>query len=699
MSSSAVTSDAVVTSELLGIQPSGASVSQARNERLELHLDDYLKLNCTISFDSEHILFCQFGAEFVYQNEGRLGQTLPSLFRRMDGCHTWGEIQCMVRAMSQAEAILGMIDTLIQQGLIDTVSPLERQVVMHRGTRLGRGATFDLHQQVEKGIGDRLILSSLWQALQPGATTHPHLFYGLALELHHFLANRSAFQAPLLDFQASAPIRRALTQLHQQELGLDAGISRALGAISTQISTDHLPLPETVSLLNGLAFWAQTEPLFMLSLQGVLSQSLAQLLEQYGSACEAQMLEPGFIAAIQSCVFESDSCHRIPLEMLCAEAWRSQPETIQQRHAGQAHLFVELYCNWLEAIAIYDSAAPQIQRSVAEIVGERVSAERPRLKDGLVVEYTAVGVEMREGQQGIAIAVPPEDQPETQQLLRCLQAGGFSRQDLAEACPTLEGQIVPLLDAFEAKGWLMTAPGDRPLSGRQFSRELSRFLARLKQQFPPSRMAEQMMAGSITRSQLVGYVLESYHVTHLCPRLLAPALCQFESAPTQALLQDFFTSELKHDQLVENSLKSVGITSAQIHTMQPLPMTFAVCSTLGVLARRHPLSFKSALVLFEEDDKAFHQLFKQCCENLGLPAAFYKPILLHAHINEDGEHEQITEMLLDEVAYISIEEQQLVKQNLTTLLTSMVLRTHEIMDYYGDPSNRVPRCFGLPEST
>ena len=127
--------------------------------------------------------------------------------------------------------------------------------------------------------------------------------------------------------------------------------------------------------------------------------------------------------------------------------------------------------------------------------------------------------------------------------------------------------------------------------------------------------------------------------------------------------------------------------------MQPLPMTFGVCSALGVFARRHPLSFKAALMLFEEDDKAFHQLFEQCCKALDLPSGFYRPILLHAHINEDGEHDQITQLLLDELPFVSPEEQRKVKQNMAVLMTSIILRTHEILEYYGNPQNPMPRCF------
>ena len=127
--------------------------------------------------------------------------------------------------------------------------------------------------------------------------------------------------------------------------------------------------------------------------------------------------------------------------------------------------------------------------------------------------------------------------------------------------------------------------------------------------------------------------------------------------------------------------------------MQPLPMTFKVCATLGVFARQHPLSFKSALMLFEEDDKIFLELFEQHCQQLHMPSDFYRPILLHSRINEEGAHDQITADLLADIPYVSPEEQLLVKKNMTLLVESMVLRTYEILDYYGKPDNGIPRCF------
>ncbi|MEO0457955.1 MAG: iron-containing redox enzyme family protein [Cyanobacteria bacterium P01_A01_bin.114] len=326
-------------------------------------------------------------------------------------------------------------------------------------------------------------------------------------------------------------------------------------------------------------------------------------------------------------------------------------------------------------------------------------ASIPLFKDRVVLTFKDSEVEIRYGEQGFAIAVPPEDRPDLDQLLRRLQVGGQSPAQLAQACPRLQAQIPELLQEFERRGLLiqaesLTHPAETCLTGRQFYSVLSRFLERLKRRFPPSPFSQQMAAGSLSRQHIIGYALEAYHVTHLCPRLLAPALAHQESSTTQALLQSFFVSELHHDCLIEKSLSSVGIEGDQLKQMQPLPTTFSICAALGLFAQQHPLSFKAALMLFEEDEPEFYGLFTQQCETLGLPADFYNPILRHAQINDEGAHDQITAALMAEIPYVSQADQQRVKKNMALLMEGMILRTYEILEYYGQAKAVIPRCFG-----
>ena len=326
----------------------------------------------------------------------------------------------------------------------------------------------------------------------------------------------------------------------------------------------------------------------------------------------------------------------------------------------------------------------------------KTSFKQPLFKEKLFFRFKDTEVEIFDRIGGCSISLEPQYKEETIKLLRLLQIGGMTPLELEQACPSIKKNIPELLAEFERRDLLIETQRkvtSEVMSGDRFYRDLCRFIDRLKQKFPPSPFSQRMVEGTITRNQLIGYALESYHITYMCPRLLAPSIAKYESPKTQQILQEFFVSELHHDRLMENSLKSVGIQLEQLQQMQPLSMTFALCSSLGVFAQQHPLSYKAALMLFEQDDPSFHQLFKQQCQVLGLPTEFYQPILLHASINEDGGHEDITKDLLAEVSYVSPEEQLVVKKNMAILLESMVKRTHEILDYYGNTDNPIPRCF------
>lgn len=652
----------------------------------------HLSLAAVFSFYPGKLVFSQRGTTFAYQCDDALAPILQRLFLLMDGSRSLAILKDLFSDEAWV-AIADILHTLDAQNLLDDVAP-----VTHAEDAIASVSKYEPSEMLQQLMEEHLAANTCWQSLSSESQTiSPQVLCGLALELNYYCSERSAFQAPLRDFQCSRSVRQAFANLCQAEQSQPVALEQALTTIDIDPAAiaDHLALPETVSLVNALAFWAQTEPQFALSLQPTLSQCVAELFIRFQTSCGGSPeLKAEFVQALGDSPAKGLNEAIAALETAYTTEFSHLPELQQQhRFAGQAHLFAELYGNWLEAIATYYGQAPQLQRSFSALESGGISVERPRLREGVLLRFTETALEVRGQGQGVAIALAPEAQSEMQQFLNYLQVGGFSQAELAQATPGIGEQVAELLQTFGDRGWLSTAMPQRPLTGQQFYRELERFLTRFKQQFPASPMMQRMVEGTITREQLIGYSLESYHVTHLCPRLLAPALGQFETAATQTLLHEFFTSELHHDTLVENSLKSVGISLKQIHTMQPLPMTLAVCSSLGVFARRHSLSFKSALMLFEEDDKTFHQLFEQRCKDLELPPGFYRPILLHAHINEDGEHDQITKILLDDVAYVSAEEQQLVKRNLAVLLTSMVLRTHEILDYYGEPKHVIPRCF------
>jgi hypothetical protein len=127
--------------------------------------------------------------------------------------------------------------------------------------------------------------------------------------------------------------------------------------------------------------------------------------------------------------------------------------------------------------------------------------------------------------------------------------------------------------------------------------------------------------------------------------------------------------------------------------VEPLPMTFALCASLGAYAAQSPMSFKAVLYLFEEAASDFTQAFSAAAAAAGLPSEFVKPIVAHARLNDDQDHGNITATLLAAVPAVSAEEAVTVKKHLAILIETFAHQEEEMMAYYGRPDTRLPRVY------
>jgi hypothetical protein len=199
-----------------------------------------------------------------------------------------------------------------------------------------------------------------------------------------------------------------------------------------------------------------------------------------------------------------------------------------------------------------------------------------------------------------------------------------------------------------------------------------------------------MIDGTVTKKQLIGFAIEYYHVVHTCPGLLAPAFTHREPRVIRDELQRYFLSELNHDRYLDRPLAAVGIGREELERAIPLPATFGICAVLGALATHHPLSFKSALFIFEDPSAEFDALLKTSCERLGLPREFYGPMLQHSELNDSGDHASITKTLLGD-GYVSPADERMAKRNAIFFAEAFAVLEREILDYYGAPSAAIPR--------
>lgn len=281
-------------------------------------------------------------------------------------------------------------------------------------------------------------------------------------------------------------------------------------------------------------------------------------------------------------------------------------------------------------------------------------------------------------------------------LISLLKVGGLIIKDYEIKLPRLKGEIIPIIMELDQHGLITETEFpilDKSITGRKFNQEISYFFDKIKTTHAESEFYNLLISEKATKSQLIGYVTEYYHLVKLAPGLIAPSLAKLEGRKTRKILQDFLRSELYHDKMLEESLNSIQIPLETIDLIQPLQSTFSICASLGVYAQQHPLTFKSILFMFEKPYPEFNEAFKNQCKLLEMPRGFYDPILKHSDINEEGDHDSITKMLLEEIKAISYEEQLAVKKHLCVLVESFIKQEKEIIKYYGSMMNFKPRIF------
>lgn len=320
---------------------------------------------------------------------------------------------------------------------------------------------------------------------------------------------------------------------------------------------------------------------------------------------------------------------------------------------------------------------------------------RPKFRPGVNIRFLDDCIEIDYKQQGCSIDVLPENSAELAKLFKLIQQGNFLLDNVNKQFPAFKEDIFTAISELDKLGLLTESSFDEveAISGRQLYTEVIRFAERFKSKIVKSLFYQRLVEKRITRNELLGYALEYYHVVKLAPGLIGPALSHSDTTKSQKTLQNFLASELHHDRMLEKSLKAVDITMAELEFLQPLPMTFAICSTLGVLAKQHPLSFKASLFLFEQPCVEFNNAFLERCCALNLPKEFYQPIIAHSDINEEGKHDDISRALLAEVAVIAREEVVEVKKNIAAILEFMAGQDIEIVNYYGDKDNLIPRIW------
>jgi hypothetical protein len=154
--------------------------------------------------------------------------------------------------------------------------------------------------------------------------------------------------------------------------------------------------------------------------------------------------------------------------------------------------------------------------------------------------------------------------------------------------------------------------------------------------------------GDLPLKLAIGMVIENWHFLFRESYFDAPVLSYVPNTQVRLLLNQFFSEEYGHDEILLKSLNSVGISREDMADAIPLPETMGLCNALSYWAHNDPLFFFTTLGLLEGQGMK-KDSFIEACERCGLAEDFVGPLRTHANINIGAAHGNLTRAIFQEI--------------------------------------------------
>lgn len=292
---------------------------------------------------------------------------LLQILRHLDGRTKLSDLAHLVDL--DVDRLGAIIEPAVAMGLVDDLSQPEARSGL---------AALSRWEDLVNGLVDELIFQGpFWRAVTERPESLPHsVYYGFGLENWFFLYNETLFDGPLVSHPNSAALRAMLQEFNFEEHRHDDIVLRAFAPLG--ISKDDLlrarPLPTTTALINLLAWWSRTDPLFFMATIGILEGRLdsegdgenGPVYDSFLEACGRAGVREDFVQPLRAhAKINASHDHGAVSRELFAEVPGVDREA-EQRWYGKAHLFVETYAAFFNGVLDYYS---QPDRPLLRTVG------------------------------------------------------------------------------------------------------------------------------------------------------------------------------------------------------------------------------------------------------------------------------------------------------------------------------------------
>lgn len=272
--------------------------------------------------------------------------------------------------------------------------------------------------------------------------------------------------------------------------------------------------------------------------------------------------------------------------------------------------------------------------------------------------------------------------------------GRHSVGEISRLTGTSERSIRGVVAAFRELGLLRQEEPQDFIPAGQFVERVQDSCVMWSRQIGYHRLFGLLREGEARREVFLGLLLETYHFVKSAPRHISTALSHCTDARWESLLSEYLAEEHGHWRLIVQTLERVGMREDWVVAAHPIIGTMSLINMLCDIGRQSTLSYLACTSLFEarrEDFDAASKELEYIGAQYGCDPEALAPLITHAGMDVGAEHSAILERALEAEGRVPAREAHLAVNCLHDLKHSFDQFHDQILQYYSDVSNYIPR--------
>jgi pyrroloquinoline quinone (PQQ) biosynthesis protein C len=265
---------------------------------------------------------------------------------------------------------------------------------------------------------------------------------------------------------------------------------------------------------------------------------------------------------------------------------------------------------------------------------------------------------------------------------------------IAEITGVSEDSVRAIVEQFSALGLLRTVESMDVIPADVFAKQIDESCDMWARQIGFHRLFSGIQNGELRKEVFLGLILETYHYVKSASKHIATAIAHCNNPAFAPILSQYFVDEWNHGPLILRALVNMGLPQEWVEEAHPIIGTWSIVNNLCEIARQDTLSYLACTTLFEAKDDDFASAadnLRRTAAAHGYPADSMEPILQHAQIDIESGHVGLLQEALRNVAVVPAEQAHRAVNNLHDMKHSYDQLHDQIIQYYSDIANYIPR--------